>query len=147
MSFEELNNIQIGNYYKNEKRYGGCISKDEVEKLRNNKFYILNMDRPTGPGTHWVILFLKRDTAIYFDSFGQPPPERISWFCRRFKNRMRNIGMIQSISSSSCGWYCLYVADRLIKGDSYLDIVETFDTRGTTKGMKNNEEVLKRYFL
>ena len=149
MSFPELTNIQIDNYYSGNPKYGGCISKDQVDMLIPGKFYILNMDRIMGPGTHWVLLYLvNKNEAIYFDSFGLPPPERISYYSRRFKNsRIRNIGQIQDIKSSSCGWYCLYVADRLLGGDSYIDIIESFDTKGNSRGMRENEEILKRYFL
>ena len=149
MSFPELTNIQIDNYYSGNPKYGGCVNAHDTSMLIPGKFYILNLDsNPMGPGTHWVLLYLvNKNTVFYFDSFGLPPPQRISYYSKIFKNRIRNIGQIQDIKSSSCGWYCIYVADRLIKGDSYLNIVETFDTRGTTKGMRENEKVLQRYFL
>ena len=149
MSFPELTNIQIDNYYSGNPNYGGCVNAHDTSMMNPGKFYILTLDsNPFGEGTHWVLLYLvNKNEAIYFDSFGLPPAERISWFCRRFKNRMRNIGQIQDIKSSSCGWYCLYVCDKLLSGMNFADVVESFNTRGTVKGMHNNEKVLQRYFL
>ena len=32
--------------------------------------YMINFDDKNSKGTHWVSLFIDRNTAIYFDSFG-----------------------------------------------------------------------------
>ena len=39
--------------------------------------YVINIDDKRSTGTHWVSLFVDRNTAVYFDSFGIEyiPPE------------------------------------------------------------------------
>ena len=32
--------------------------------------YVINIDDKRSTGTHWVSLFVDRNTAVYFDSFG-----------------------------------------------------------------------------
>ena len=32
--------------------------------------YVKNLDDKNSKGTHWVSLFIDRNTAVYFDSFG-----------------------------------------------------------------------------
>ena len=32
--------------------------------------YVKNLDHKNSKGTHWVSLFIDRDLAVYFDSFG-----------------------------------------------------------------------------
>ena len=36
----------------------------------DNKSYVINLDNKKYKGTHWVPLFVDRNTAAYFDSFG-----------------------------------------------------------------------------
>ena len=32
--------------------------------------YVINLDHSKNTGTHWVVIFLKSNEVIYFDSFG-----------------------------------------------------------------------------
>ena len=32
--------------------------------------YVINSDHSKNTGTHWVVIFVKKDEVIYFDSFG-----------------------------------------------------------------------------
>ena len=46
--------------------------------LTNPGMYIINLDDSKGPGTHWVAMISNsEDKAIYFGSFGVPPPEEV----------------------------------------------------------------------
>jgi hypothetical protein len=81
-------------------------SKDNIELLRNGGNYIINLADHNKPGTHWVALFIKQNIAIYFDSYGLPPPTIIKQF---YKGRklIYNADMIQSMNSTACGYYCI----------------------------------------
>ena len=35
-----------------------------------DRAYVINLDHKKSKGTHWVLLFLDRNTAVYFDSIG-----------------------------------------------------------------------------
>lgn len=150
MSLPALYSNQIDNYYKYNKHYGGCFSKDEFpKKARNGKFYILNMDKPEGPGSHYVLVSLiKPNYGIYFDSFGLDPPTQVEETMKRLKpQNYRNIGQIQDIKSSACGWYCIYVMDHLLKGESYIDTLNKFEQHlYTSVSPTHNEKILLEYF-
>ncbi len=72
--------------------------------------YIINLANHTARGTHWVALWLEKPgMALYYDSFGFPPPLAVEDFCRRWGSRKVIFSrvQIQSIASGFCGQYCL----------------------------------------
>ena len=56
---------------------GEVYAKDLLpgKKPLDMKGYIVNTDISTGPGEHWVVIYFRRDQAIYFNSYGRPPEE------------------------------------------------------------------------
>jgi hypothetical protein len=52
------------------------ISFNENIEIEGNGFYIINLGE-SGRGTHWTGFYKNDDVAIYFDSFGLPPPVEI----------------------------------------------------------------------
>ena len=151
MALQELSNVDIDSYYKNNPRYGGCFSKDDIihANPKSNKFYVLNLDSRDGQGSHWVCLYnCDKKYVYYFDSFGVAPAEQVVSFCRKTgtvlapKIPLRNIADIQTLNSSACGYYCIYCLDHLLKGESFLDVVNRFDS----VNQRNNERLMKRYF-
>ena len=68
LPFHPLTNIEISEYYKNEPRFNGVYSRNNLPKTNKKGAYVINLDENTG--THWVALFVKTNEAIYFDSFG-----------------------------------------------------------------------------
>jgi hypothetical protein len=141
MSLPELSDRQIDVYYGGCPKFGGCRSKDQVRGLEGGKFYVLNMDHPRGQGTHWVLFWLCDPVwAIYFDSFGAPiPQEELSWVARHRKgNLMANERDVQAIYSAQCGYFCLYVADLLLKGVPFHRILDGFSPR-----VRENERMIR----
>ena len=65
--FHPLTNLQ--EYFKNEKRFNGVYSRNNLPKLKNGA-YVINLDHSKNTETHWVVIFVKEDEVIYFDSFG-----------------------------------------------------------------------------
>ena len=64
-----LNNFEIQKYYKNEPRFNGFYSRDNLPKIKDGA-YIINLDEYSDIGTHWVALYVQNKNVIYFDSFG-----------------------------------------------------------------------------
>ena len=62
-------------YFKGVKGFNGVFSKNNLPKLKNGA-YVINLDHLENTGTHWVVIFFKKDEffefpeVIYFDSFG-----------------------------------------------------------------------------
>ena len=64
-----LTNFEIIDYFKNEKRFNGVYSRNNLLKLKKGS-YVINLDHIKNTGTHWVVIFIKSNEVIYFDSFG-----------------------------------------------------------------------------
>ena len=147
MSLRELNNQQIDEYYKNESRYGGCFSASDINKIGKGeqRFYILNLDKPSGLGSHWVSLDLTdKECGRYYDSYSLSPPEQVVKYLKKYRTEnIRNIAQHQSLTSSSCGWFCIFILNHLLQGKSFVDTVALLDSRNTNA----NEKVLHKYFF
>ena len=64
-----LTNFEIQKYYKNETKFNGVFSTDNLPNKIKDRAYIINLDKYSDLGTHWVALYVKNN-IIYFDSFG-----------------------------------------------------------------------------
>ena len=130
-----LSNFRIDRYYSHEPRYGGCMAQSSLKKAQNGKFYILNLDRPSGPGTHWVLLSMLSNKPVYFNSFGFGPDEPIIKAVGRKKIQYSDVD-IQPISSEDCGYYCIAIANELLSGRSFKQALEKFHIKYLNKNNK-----------
>ena len=67
--FHPLTNLEIQDYFNKEKRFNGVFSRNNLPKLKKGA-YVINLDHSENTGTHWVVIFVKSNEVIYFDSFG-----------------------------------------------------------------------------
>ena len=103
-----LINFEIQNYYKNEPRFNGVYSRDNLLKEIKQEAYVANLDEHD-VGTHWIALYVKDHEVIYFDSFGvEYFPKEIKRFIRH-KNVKTNIFRIQEDNSIMCGYFCIFL--------------------------------------
>ena len=70
MPFHPLINFEISEYCKNEPIFNGVYSRDNLPKTIKKGAYVINLDEYTDIGTHWIVLYVKNNEVIYFDSFG-----------------------------------------------------------------------------
>lgn len=102
-----MNNFQLEKLCKNIPYFRGVFMRDSLPiRVWKYECGIVNLDKSSGNGTHWVA-YVKKDKKVkYFDSFGnlQPPIELISYLkkSRIVYNRRR----YQSFSSKNCGELC-----------------------------------------
>ena len=79
----------------------------EEELEEQDKDICHNVDDKNSKGTHWASLFIDKNTAAYFDSFG------IEYIPQELLNKIRdkpithNIFRIQENESVMCGFYCI----------------------------------------
>ena len=79
-----LTNFEIQKYYKNEPRFNGVFSRNNLPKKLKDGVY-------ADIGTHWIALFCNRNEIVYFDRFGvEHVPEEIKEFIGN-KNIIANI--------------------------------------------------------
>ena len=59
----------ITKYFNYEPEFNDVFSRDISPGIKNRE-YVNNLDEKQNKETHWVSLFIDRNTAVYFDSFG-----------------------------------------------------------------------------
>ena len=52
-----LTNFEIHKYYKNEPRFNGVFSRNNLPKKTKDGAYVINLDEYADVGTHWIALF------------------------------------------------------------------------------------------
>ena len=63
-------NFEIQKYHKNEPRFNGVFSRNNLFYKIKDGAYITNFDKYADVGTHWIPLFCKRIEIVYFESLG-----------------------------------------------------------------------------
>ena len=141
MPFHPLTNFEISEYYKNEPRFNGVYSRNNLPKTIKKGAYLINLDEYENTGMHWVSLFVKTNEAIYFDSFGiEHIPNEIKFIGN--KNIISNIFRIQAYDSIMCQYFCIEFINYMLKGKTLLDYTNLF----SLNDFKKNNRVIKRIF-
>ena len=108
-------------YYKNELRFNGVYSRDNLPDKIKDGAYVINLYEYSSIGTNWIALYVSNDEITYFDSFGV---EHISKEIKTFiddKNITTNIFRIQAYNSVMWGYFCIGFIDFVPKGKSLTD--------------------------
>ena len=118
-----LTNFETKEYYRNEPRFNGVFTRDNLPNNNNNDnnnnnnnnnnnikngAYVINLDEYHDIGNHWVALYVNNKIAIYFDSFG-------------VKKIITNIYRIQAYDSIMCGYFCIGFIHFMFNGKSLTD--------------------------
>ena len=141
LPFHPLTNIEISEYYKNEPRFNGVYSRNNLPNKIKKGAYVINLDQYENTGTHWVSLFVKTKYTIYFDSFGvEHTPKEINKFINN--DIKSNIFRIQAYDSIMCGYFCIEFINYMLKGKTLLDYTNLF----SPNDFKKNDQVIKRIF-
>ena len=61
--------MKITNYFNYEPRFNGTFSRNNLPRIKNG-VYVINLDDKNSKGIHWILLFIVRNLAVYFDPFG-----------------------------------------------------------------------------
>ena len=150
LPFHSLTNIEISDYYKNELRFNGVYSRNNLPKTIKKGAYVINLDEYENTGTHWVSLFVKTNEAIYFDSFGvEHIPKEINKSINSdttnlssLKGTKSDIFRIQEYDSIMCGYFCIELINYMLKGKTLLDYTNLF----SPNDFKKNYRIIKRIF-
>ena len=159
LPFHPLTNIEISEYYKNEPRFNGAYSRNNLSNKIKKGAYVINLDEYENTGTHWVSLFVKpkyttesssSERTVYFDSFGvEHIPKEINKFIRSkeldhaVRNDIKsNIFRIQAYDSIMCGYFYIEFINYTLKGKTLLDYTNLF----SPNDFKKNDQVIKRIF-
>jgi hypothetical protein len=116
-----ISNVDITNALKNCRYFRGVYPIDLLpKKLRDNECGVVNLDKSTGPGTHWVCYYNDRRLGYveYFDPYGEYQlidkkretiPKPIVRYLRSAPDKaiMYNDSFIQAIDSKKCGCFVI----------------------------------------
>ena len=129
-------------YFKNVKGFNGVFSRNDLPKLKNGA-YAINLDHSENTGTHWIVIFMKNNEVIYFDSFDVEyiPKEIIEKIGN--KNIKTNIFRIQENNSIMCGYFCILLIEYMLNNKTLTDFTNLF----SPSNFKKNDKIIKRYFL
>ena len=106
-----LTNFETQKYYKNESRFNGVFSRNNL--LEN-------------VGTRWIALFCNRNEIVYFDSFGvEHVPEEIKGFAGNEKI-IANIFRAQTNDSVMCGYFPIGFIDFILAGKQLTNFTSFF---------------------
>ena len=96
-----LTNFKIQKKYKNEPKFNGSHSRNNLSKIIDEA-YIINLDKHESIGTHWITLYVNTENIIFLDRFGEYIPNEIRKYIGD-KNIKTNIYIIQAYDSM-CGY-------------------------------------------
>ena len=137
-----LTNFEVQKYYKNEPRFNGVFSRNNLPKKIKNGTYVISLDEYTDVGTHWIVLFCNRNEIAYFDSFGvEHIPEEIEEFIGN-KNIKTNIVWVAANDSVMCGYFCIGFIDFILAGKKLTDYTNLFSPHD----FKKNDNIILSYF-
>ena len=131
--------------------FGGCLAADclPLQISHYPIFFICNSDRWFQHGSHWLLIMLRsKDHAVeFFDSLGHEP----SYYNKSIEDFLLSNSSgggytisncrVQAKNSSSCGAYCLMVADYFSQGYALNEILSLFDKQD----LLANEKVVESY--
>ena len=135
-----LTNFEIQDYYKNEPRFNGVYSRDNIPKTIKSGAYVINLDKYEG--THWIAFYVKDNEITYFDSFGV---EHVSKEIKKFiehKNIKTNIFRIQADNSIMCGYLFIEFIYFMCARESLIDFTSLF----SPDDFKKNYDIILSYF-
>ena len=142
-----LTNFEISEYYKNEPRFNGVYSRDNLPKTIKKSAYVINLDEYTDISTHWIALYVneiafKTNEVIYFGSFGvEHIPKEIKKFIGN-KDIKANIFRLQAHDSIMCGYFCIEFINYMFDDKSLIDFTSLFSPHD----FKKNDKFIKELF-
>lgn len=127
------------------KLHGRCVweelcnfnLKEQIDKGKTKIGIIFNTDKDTGPGQHWISMFinLKKKVIFFFDSVGDPAPKEIDVFVKRIQQQGEQLGMTLKYDSNEgvehqygnteCGIYSIFFIVHMLEDKVTEDYIKT----------------------
>jgi len=156
MPLPPLSDTTIKNFCSSDPHFIACIPQAYLlQRSFKPGYYILNLDKPSGPGTHWVLLYCYPTYSVYFDAYGEVPTGTALSVCKKWNCPItqHNTHDYQSLGSNDCGYYCLFIAKGLNQGHTLSNLEHLFTAEHTDIPSIRNpndqyiEHLFRPYFL
>ena len=110
----------------NEPSFNEVYSRDNLSYKIKDGEYVINLDKYSDIGTHWIALYVNAKTLTYFDSFGvEHIPNKIKKFINN-KNIIASIFRLKPYDAVMCGYFCIGLINFMFKGNSLTDFPNLF---------------------
>ena len=95
--------------------FTGVLMRDEIVKMpiHDKQFFIVNYDKSTQEGSHWVAVVKQGNNIYHFGSYGLPPLQEVKAKFSKYKIYYSDTPM-QLNSSSICGYLCLKFIEHML---------------------------------
>ena len=105
--------------------------------------YVINLDKYSDIGTHWIALYASNNNVTYFDSFGvEHIPKEIKTFFSK-STILTNIFRIQAYDLIMCRYFCIWFIDFILAGKTLADFTNLF----SSSNFKKNDDIILNYFM
>ena len=147
LPFHPLTNFEISEYYKNDPKFNGVYSRDNLPKTIKKGAYVINLDEYENIRTHWIALFVKPKYTVYFDNFGSKElyAKALDFVVGNAvgnKEIKANIFRLQAYDSIMCGYFCIEFISYMFDGKSLNDFTSLF----SPQDFKKNDQIIKRIY-
>ena len=93
---------------------------------------IIKINYKNSKGTHWVLLFIDRNTAVYFDSFG------VEYIPLQVLNKIRDKSVTvylkyKNLNLLCVHFYCITFIEYMLSGKTLLYCTNLFSLNGYKK--------------
>jgi hypothetical protein len=126
----------------------GVLMRNELNFLKHDGNYVINLDSSDGQGSHWTALVIRGNDYLYFDSFGCVPPTEVETYLGGSKVRYAfNNWICQDLQSTNCGFFCvaLFIFLNIHSGSLY-DLSNKF-INIFEDNTKLNDTVLQNFYI
>ena len=104
-----------------------------------NVAYVINLNDNNSKETHWVSLFINKNTAVHFDSFG------VAYIPQEVLHKIKDKSIthiIFRIQDNESVMYCIAFIEYMLAGKKLLDYTNLFSPNDYRK----NDETMYKYF-
>jgi hypothetical protein len=133
--YKPLTNFELFDFAKKlDINLRGVYMRDGLpEKPLKNECAIVNFNKVSESGTHWVCYKKDGDVKLYFDSYGGRVLQEVRNYLK--SPIYRNTDIVQPFDTPICGHLCLYVLKSLSSGMSFRDTLNNLSSK-TGAGIK-----------
>lgn len=121
-------------------KFLGCFARDKIPSIvEYPSFIIVNTDKSSDRGTHWVAMRFTARECEYFDSFGLPPLHQEMINAVGSRKMLWNGRCLQHPSSRTCGEFCIAFVKLRSLHFSFIRFIKYFssDTKSNDKKVKS----------
>jgi hypothetical protein len=122
-----MNSIQIDKILRNNRDtkplFRGVYAADTLIEVKTNRppyCCVVNSDKHSEPGTHWMAIFVPSEHKVeFFDSFAEHPNASIEKFLDSFRYRTTNHIKVQLSFDTSCAAHVIYFLVNRCRGATF----------------------------